>query len=171
MKKIIFLLVFILTVSSGFSQKRKRVHQANHMTSEQRTILTVKKLTLALDLDRNQAKKVAVLFTKMAKKRKAKGQKVKKEMMVKREKMMKERKEGKLKKEHKGKMRVKRRGQNFDAQNKALDHMIALQSEMKKILTKEQYARFKKMKKRRIKSAKHKVKKHKIAKRMKKGHR
>jgi hypothetical protein len=49
--------------------------------------------------------------------------------------------------------------------------MIALQSEMKKILTKEQYAKFKKMKKRRIKSAKHKVKKHKMAKRVKKEHR
>lgn len=171
MKKVIFLLAFILTVSSGFSQKRKKMHQANNMTPEQRTTLAVKKLTLALDLDKGQAKKVAVLFTKMAKKRKAKGQKVRKEMMAKREKMMKERKEGKHQKERKGKMRVKKRGQNFDAQNNALDHMIALQSEMKKILTKEQYAKFKKMKKRRIKSAKHKVKKHKMAKRVKKEHR
>jgi len=171
MKKVIFLLAFILTVSSGFSQKRKRVHQANTMTPEQRTTLAVKKMTLALDLDKNQAKKVAVLFTKMSKKRIAKGQKVRKERMVKREKMMKERKAGKLKKGHKGKMRVKKRGQNFDAQNKALDHMIAMQSEMKKILTKEQYATYKKMKKRSVKTAKHKVKKHKMTKRVKREHR
>ena len=171
MKKVIFLLAFILTVSSGFSQKRKRVHQADTMTPEQRTTLAVKKMTLALDLDRNQAKKVAAVFTKMSKKRMAKGQKVRKERMVKREKMMKERKEGKRMKEHKGKMRVKRKGQNFDAQNNALDHMIALQSEMKKILTKEQYAKFKKMKKRRVKVAKHKIKEHKMKKRVKREHR
>ena len=34
MKKVIFLLAFILTVSSGFSQKKKRVHQADTMTPE-----------------------------------------------------------------------------------------------------------------------------------------
>lgn len=78
--------------------------------------------------------------------------------------MMKERKEGKLKKEQLAKMKKRRkRGPNFEAQNTALDHMIAMQSEMKKILTKEQYEKFKKMKKHRVKS----VKKQKMAKRPK----
>lgn len=71
MKKILFLLAFVLTVSSGFSQKRKRMHRADNMTPEQRTTLAVKKLTLALDLDKSQAKKVKALYTKMAKKRMA----------------------------------------------------------------------------------------------------
>jgi hypothetical protein len=37
MKKAIFLFVCILTISSGFSQKRERIDQANKMTQEQRT--------------------------------------------------------------------------------------------------------------------------------------
>ena len=184
MKKIVFLLAFILTVSSGFSQKRKRMQQANNMSPEQRTTLAVKKLTLTLDLDKNQAKKVHNLYSKMAKARMGKRQEMRKEGMAKREEMMKIKKasknradfkkriekaikEGKLKKEDLGRKRM-RKGPDFDAQNKALDHMIAMQSEMKKILTKEQYTKYKKMQKHRVKTAKHKIKKHKKAKRMKK---
>lgn len=166
MKKVVFLLACILTVSSGFSQERKRVHQANHMTPEQRTTLAVKKMTLALDLDKNQAKKVAALFTKMSKKRIAKVQQVRKEGMMKRDKTMKLKKAAKkrkLSKEDIGKMRKvrKKRGSSFDAQNKALDRKIAMQSEMKKILTKDQYTTYKKMHKHRMKTAKQRVKKHK----------
>jgi hypothetical protein len=185
MKKVVFLLAFILTVSSGFSQKRKRMQQANNMSPEQRTTLAVKKLTLTLDLDKSQARKVHNLYSKMAKIRMEKGQKMRKDGMEKREQMMKIKKaskdradykervkkaikEGKLKKEDLGRRGMKRKVPNFDAQNKALDHMIAMQSEMKKILTKEQYAKYKKMQKHRMKTAKHKIKKHKKAKRMKK---
>ena len=176
MKKVLFLLAIIFTTSSAFSQKGKRMHQANNMTLEQRTTLAVKKLTLALELDKKQAKKIEALYSKMAKNRMEKGQKMRKESMVKREKMMKIKKaskdradfkrrvekavkDGELKKED---LRMQRRRKtNFDAQNKALDHMIALQSEMKKILTPEQFEKFKKMKKRRVKSAKNKMGKRK----------
>ena len=44
------------------------MHQANNMTPEQRTTLAVKKMTLALDLDKSQAKKVAVFLLKWLKK-------------------------------------------------------------------------------------------------------
>lgn len=176
MKKVLFLLAIIFTTSSAFSQKRKRMYQANNLTSKQRTTLAVKKLTLALELDKKQAKKVAVLFNKMAKNRLEKGQKMRKESMEKREKLMKIKKaskdradfkrrvekavkNGELKKED---LRMQRRRKpNFEAQNKALDQMIALQSEMKKILTPEQFEKYKKMKKRRVKSAKHKMDKRK----------
>lgn len=186
MKKIIFLLAFILTVSSGFSQKRKRMHKADNMTAEQRTTLAVKKLTLALDLDKNQAKKVTTLYTEMAKKRmkfrkKRKNAKADSDILIAKIKknsnskedfkkqVKKAIKDGKLKKEDFRKMR--KRGLSFEEKNKALDHMITLQNKMKKILTKEQYEKFKKMKKHRVKSAKHKMKKHKMAKRVKREHR
>lgn len=171
MKKAVFLLAFIITVSSGFSQQRKRVHQENQMNPEQRTTLAVKKLTLALGLDENQAEKATTLFTEMSKKRKVKGQLVRKEGMMKRKKMMEMRKsskdgadfkkkvgkaieEGELEKEDVAKMRGRRKGSNFDAQNNALDHMISMQSEMKKILTKEQFATYKKIQKHRMKKQK-----------------
>ncbi len=192
MKKIALVLVFILTVSAGFSQQRKRmVRKTDKMSTEQRTTLAVKKLTLALDLDQSQAKKVQKLYSKMAKVRMEKGAKMKKEGMVKREKMMKIKKaskdtedfkkrvkraveKGELKKEDLGRMRRNGRGngRDFDSANKTLDMMIAHQTEMKKILTKEQFATYKKMQKRRVKAAKGKRskmvhKKGKMAKRSK----
>jgi hypothetical protein len=166
MKKAAFLLAFILIVSSGFSQQKEKAPQENQMTPKQRTTLAVKKLTLALDLDTNQIEKVTTLFTQMSKKKMVKGQKVRKERMVKREKMMKIRKEiqeGKLKREDVAKMRKRRKDSNFDTQNNALDHLISMQNEMKKILTKEQFTTYKKIQK-------HKVKKRKKIMRIKKSH-
>ena len=176
MKKIALVLAFIFTVSAGFSQQRKRmVRKTDQMSTEQRTTLAVKKLTLALDLDKSQAKKIHKLYSKRAKVRMEKGAKMKKEGMVKREKMMKIRKaskdkgdykqrvkkaieKGEIKREDlrgmKRSVRVRKGGGDFDSANKALDRMIAHQSEMKKILTKEQYATYKKMQKNRVKAAK-----------------
>jgi hypothetical protein len=183
MKKVALLLAFIFTVSSGFSQQRKKMRKAEHMTPEQRTTLTVKKLTLALDLDKAQARKVKALYEKMSKERTKMMKERRDNSMEKREKLMKIKKsskdnadfkrkvekaikEGKLKKEDL--RRTKRRRPNYEAQNKALDHMIALQTEMKKILTKEQYEKFKKLKKRRMHSAKDKMRKVKKKRRVKK---
>ena len=152
MKKITFLLAALLTVSASFSQQRKKVRKANQITAEQRATLAAKKLTLALDLDESQAKRVKALYADMAKKRmkKVKERKdknadthillanIKKSSKSREEvkrKIEKAIKEGKLKKEDLRKMK-KRRGQDFEAQNKALDHKITLQRKMKKILTK-----------------------------------
>ena len=174
MKKLALALAFIFTVSAGFSQQKRKMRKADHMTPEQRTTLTVKKLTLALELDKAQARKVKALYEKMGQER-AKMAKVRKsDAMKKREELMKIKKsskdkadfkrkvekavkEGKLKKEDL--RRVKKRRPSYETQNKALDRMIALQSEMKKILTKEQYEKFKKMSKRRMHTAKEKMRK------------
>ena len=187
MKKAAFLLAFLLTVSAGFSQQRKRMaKKADHMTLKQRTTLAVKKLTLTLDLSSDQAKKITSLYTKMGKQKMEKMKKVKAKNAQTREKIAKIKKaskdkadfkmrvqkavkKGELKKEDLGKMR-RRRGGDFDSKNQALDHMIAFQNSMKKILTKEQYQKFKKLKMHRAKTAKHKVKKHKKMKREKREH-
>jgi hypothetical protein len=153
MKKAVFLLVLILTVSSGFSQQRKRVPQENQINAEQRTTLEVKKLTLSLDLDKNQAEKVTTLFLKTSKKRMAKREKI--------IKIEKATQEGEVDKEDLAKMRERRRGSDFNAQNNALDYKISIQNGIKKILTKEQFATYRKMQQ-------HNVRNHKKIMRVKK---
>lgn len=176
MKKVALLLAFILTVSAGFSQQRKRmVRKTDNMSTEQRTTLTVKRLTLALDLTKDQANKVSKLYSKMSKVRTEKGMQMRKEGMEKREKLMKIKKASKDAKDYKKRVKIavekdeikredlrgmqrnvraKKGGRDFDSANKALDNMIAHQSEMKKILTKEQFAKYKKMQKSRVQRVK-----------------
>lgn len=172
MKKIAFLLVCIFTTTIGFSQKRK-MHKAELMTAEQRATLTAKKLTLALDLNEAQAKKVKALYTKMGKEKMMKRQKMRKEHMKKREKLMKIRKQSKDQEDFKRKLEkaikegkiekrdvkeMRRRKSSFEARNRALDHMITMQKEMKKILTKEQFEEYKKLKKHKAHKARKRVK-------------
>lgn len=195
MKKVAILLALIFTVSAGFSQQRKRTARvADNMTAEQRTTLAVKKLTLALDLDKSQAKKIQSLYSKMGKVRMEKGKKMRKEGMVKREKMMKIKKaskdgadykkrigvaikKGELKREDLGRRRAK--VIDFDTANKALDTRIDFQNKMKKILNPSQYASFKKFqkrkgpksqKRRKVMKTKKTVKKGKMQKRAKRLH-
>ena len=58
MKNILFLVVFLLTATAGFSQKRKQLQRVNAVKLEQRRTLAVKKLTLQLDLNQRQSKRV-----------------------------------------------------------------------------------------------------------------
>ena len=185
MKKVAILLALIFTVSAGFSQQRKRTARvADNMTAEQRTTLAVKKLTLALDLDKSQAKKIQSLYSKMGKVRMEKGKKMRKEGMVKREKMMKIKKaskdgadykkrigvaikKGELKREDLGRRRAK--VIDFDTANKALDTRIDFQNKMKKILNPSQYASFKKFQKRKGPKSQKRRKVMKTKKTMKKG--
>lgn len=162
MKKVALLLAFIFTVSAGFSQQRKRMHRADNLTPQQRTTLNVKRLALALDLTKDQTNKVAKLYSKMANERMQHIQKNRKKNAVAKEKLMKIKKvskdradfkrrveaaikKGELKKEDLRKMR--RRQVDFETANKALDKRIEFQSKMKRILTPEQYKKFKNLKK------------------------
>jgi len=185
MKKLasILLLVFAFTFTAQAQrgQRGDKMRKMERMTPEQKVTLTVKRLTLKLDLTKDQAKKVSTLFSKMSKNRMAKVRKMKKSHGETRAKLAKVKKgskdnadfkkkvaklvkEGKIKREDLGKMR--KRGGDFNTQNQALDHQIAFQNSMKKILTKEQYEKFKKLKKHRVKKSKHmmakkkKVRKH-----------
>lgn len=176
MKKLALALALIFTVSAGFSQQRKRMARNNNMTPEQRATLTAKKLTLQLDLSKDQTRKITALYTKMAKERKAKGDKMKKGAMASKaklakikkqsknnadfkERVQKELKAGRLQKED---VALLRRGRgrakvDFDTANKALDNRIEFQSKMKKILSPEQYQKFTKIQKRNASMVKKKM--------------
>ncbi|MFN0729719.1 hypothetical protein [Polaribacter gochangensis] len=173
MKKIAFALAFIFTVSSGFSQQRKRMAKADTMTPEQRATLSVKKMALQLDLTKDQTKKITALYTEMGKQRKVKGDKMRNDALASRTKLAKIKKEskdradfkervgkaiksGELKKEDATLMR-RGRGRakiDFDTANEALDNRIEFQAKMKKILSPEQYAKFTKLQKRKVGHAK-----------------
>ncbi|NVK52966.1 MAG: hypothetical protein HWD85_08530 [Flavobacteriaceae bacterium] len=165
MKKVALLLAFIFTVSAGFSQQRKRMHKADNLTPQQRTTLNVKRLVVALDLTKEQTNKIERLYTKMANKRMQHMQKNRKKNAVVKEKMLKIKKASKDRADFKKRVEIaikngelkkedlqiaRRRGVNFDTANRALDNRIELQSQMKKILTAEQYKKFKNLKKRRL---------------------
>ena len=188
MKKVALVLAFIFTVSAGFSQQRKRMAKKNNMTPEQRATLSAKKLTLQLDLSKDQTRKITALYKDMAKERRAKGDKMKKDAMASKAKLakikknsknnadfkarvQKELKAGRLQKED---VALLRRGRgkakmDFETANKALDNRIAFQTKMKKILSPEQYQKFSKLQKRKVGKAKRMmaVKKQKMAKKRK----
>jgi Spy/CpxP family protein refolding chaperone len=149
MKKVALALAFILTVSAGFSQQRKRMAKANNMTPEQHATLLVKRMALQLDLTKVQTRKITALYTDMAKQRKVKGDKMRKEAEASKSKLAKNKKQN---------IRKKRRPRaDFETANAALDNRIAFQAKMKKILTPEQYEKFTKLQKRRVKGAKKKM--------------
>lgn len=171
MKKVALAFAFILTVSAGFSQQRKRMAKADNMTPEQRATLSVKRMALQLDLSKNQTQEITALYTDMAKQRKVKGDKMRNDAVASRGKLakikknsksnvdFKERvgkaiKSGELKKEDVNRMR---RRVDFDTANDALDNRIEFQAKMKKVLTPEQYKKFTKLQKRKVGKAKKKM--------------
>ena len=120
-----YLFTVLLTAMSLFSFAQKSsMHSMKDFTPEQIAELQTKKMTLALDLNATQQKKVYDLNKKMAAEGKAK--------------MMKMR-------------NLKQQGtpltaeQRFEMQKNMLDMQIKRQNEMKAILTKEQYAQWKAM--------------------------
>ena len=146
MKKVALALAFIFTVSAGFYQQRKRMAKKNNMTPEQVATLSAKKLTLQLDLSKDQTRKITALYTDMAKQRKVKGDKMRKEAEASRAKLAKNKKDD---------VRRQRRPRaDFETTNEALDNRIAFQAKMKKILTSEQYEKFSILQKRKVGKAK-----------------
>jgi len=144
MKKIASILVFVfavtLTSHAQHNSRRVKMHKGEKLTVTQRATLGAKRLALALDLDDSQIKKVTNLLKK-------KGE----AMAVRVQKM-------KLKKAN-----VKKRAtrNSFERMNKSLDAKIRFQKKMKQILTKEQYAKYVKIKKQGKKKMRSKVAKRK----------
>ena len=127
MKKIIniFVLVFVFTLTAQ-AQREKRDKKGPQMTVEQHTDLTVKRMTLALDLSEKQQNQIKPLIKAQAEERKA---------------AMEKRKEVR-------KSDTKPTADEMYAmQSKRLDAQIAFKSNMKKILNDEQFAKFEKMNK------------------------
>ncbi|RAJ07970.1 DUF4890 domain-containing protein [Arenibacter echinorum] len=133
MKKLVVLVVLMAGISA-IAQKpeRERGHRGDmkDMSPEQIATLQTKQMTLALDLTDTQQKEIQSLNLENAVKRS--------------EKMN----EMKAKKES-GEAKKLTSEERFAMKTAMLDHQIAQKEEMKKILNKEQYEKWEKMKKNR----------------------
>jgi len=125
MKKLVGLTVAILLFSLTISaqQKQERSRKGSDFTPEQTATLMTKKMTLALDLDKNQETAVYGLMKEnIAERQNAMAE-------------MKKRKESGTKPTN---------DEKFEIQNNRLDKMIAHKAAMKKILSKEQFEKWEK---------------------------
>lgn len=125
MKKLVGLTVAVLLFSLTISaqQRQGRSNKGSDFTPEQTATLMSKKMTLALDLDKNQETAVYSLM---------------KENIAERQNAMteiKKRKESGSKPTN---------DEKFNMQNNRLDKMIAHKTAMKKILTKDQFEKWEK---------------------------
>ena len=142
MKKVVTILAlaFVFTTTTQ-AQKKDRKEEHEPMKVEQRTNLIVKKMTLRLDLDESQQRKIRPLIAEKVAKRKA---------------MHAERKAMKKNKKERKKMSADER---YKKQNARLDDLIAFKSNMKNILTEKQYEKFEKKLERKISKHKKRIKK------------
>jgi len=127
MKKVIVVLFCMASMTAmaqkGEGQQRDGMHQ---MTPEQTATLKTKKMTLALDLTDAQQKQIQTLNLENAKTRKA------------------EREKRKAQQEN-GESKKPTSDERYAMKNERLDRMIAQKTEIKEILSQEQYAKWEKM--------------------------
>lgn len=146
MKKLIVVALLSLSISGIAQEKKNRMNEERpQLTAQQQNELQVKKLTLELDLTAQQQKEIA---------------KIVEQKQMKREAM---RTEFKTKKAEEKKLTS---DEKFVLKRNALDAQIAHKSEMKKVLTPEQYEKWEKMsdhKKNKMKKGMHEMKKAKRA--------
>ncbi len=122
MKYILTMLVLCMTMTATAQRSSNNGRRAQ-LNPEQQATLATKKMTLALDLNTQQADKVYRIQLEQAQKRKAFIAERKKED---RSELTKE--------------------QRFELKTKKLDNQIAIQKEMKSILTADQFEKWRKMK-------------------------
>ena len=137
MKKLasILVLVFVFTITTQAQKKRKQ--QKPNFTIEQQTDLALKKMTLALDLSKNQQNKIKPLLAAKISDRKA---------------AMEKRKEARKEKKRPTSDEI------LAIKSKMLDNKIAMKNSMKEILNKEQFEKFEKIQKKRDMKGKKKMK-------------
>lgn len=124
MKKTILTLLVIGTLSGAYAQEKEpRVARAKReqMTPEQRNQLQLKRMTANLDLNTSQQKEMAVIIADQNSKREAKIAEIKANKETKKQLTADER---------------------FKIENEKLDAQIEHKAKMKKILNKEQYAKW-----------------------------
>lgn len=142
MKKLIVVALLSLSFSGIAQEKKNRMNEERpQMTAQQQNELQVKKLTLELDLTAQQQKEIAKIVEQKQMKREAMRNEIK----------TKKAEEKKLTSDEK-----------FVLKRNMLDEQIAHKSEMKKVLTPEQYEKWEKMssyKKNEMKKGMHKKKK------------
>ena len=134
MKKVTSILILVFAVSFTMQAQKKREKKGPKMSTEQQTILKVKKMILTLDLSAQQQREITPLISQQIE--------VQKNTF----------KARKTKKRPTG-------DEAFAMQNKRLDAQIMMKNKMKKILNKEQFEKFEKMAKRKrrkvVKKMKH----------------
>ena len=148
MKKIIIVLIALITFQVNAQHKEERqheprkdrLHKMKDISPEDMAQLHTKKLTLALDLTEAQQKKINALSLRQAKEKKAK-----------------------MEARMKAKEAAKKRSQEdrLKAMNERLDAQIAHKKEMKAILNAEQYERWERMQAKRNQGKKRMMKKRK----------
>ncbi|MDN3596358.1 hypothetical protein [Zunongwangia endophytica] len=121
MKKLCFLMMMLVSISSFAQQKESRRKQmkeraAMNMTAEEKAILKSKRLTLDLDLTEHQQKEFQKLYVNHAEEK---------------HELKEDRKEAAK--------NSNLREQSFEQMNARLDREIAFQQAMLEILSKEQY--------------------------------
>tara|TARA_R110002072_G_C7876146_1_gene527623 strand:- start:10 stop:456 length:447 start_codon:yes stop_codon:yes gene_type:complete len=148
MKKLasILVLVFAFTITTQAQKKGKKDRNNPKFTIEQRTELAVKKMTLALDLTEKQQSQITPFIKAQATARKAAMESMKK---------------------NKEADKKPSADEIYAMKSKQLDNQIAFKSEMKNILTKEQFEKFEKIAKMRKAKGK-KMMKNKGSRRVKK---
>jgi hypothetical protein len=125
MKNFATILVFAFTVTfTANAQQQKDKQNRPQFTIEQQTELSVKRMTLALDLNEKQQNQLKPLLKVQATQRKAAMEKMKKAREARQRPSDDE---------------------LFSMKNQQLDNRIAMKSKMKEILTKEQFDQFEKM--------------------------
>lgn len=120
-KSILTFAVLICFVFTTTAQKKQQKHQKPEFTIEQQTTLAVKKLTLALDLSESQQGKMQPLL---------------KDMISSKQEMMNSRKA------NEGKRPELSSDEIYAKMIQKLDQQIAFQTKVKKVLSKEQYAKW-----------------------------
>jgi len=146
-KKLVIGSLMALLTMGTFAQNEKRVIKKSEMTPEQVAELQTKKMTLGLELSESQQKEIYKLNKEKAIERKTK----RKEIRTLHEKGEKPTDKN-----------------SFEMKNARLDAQLAHQSEMKNILSEDQYETWKKTKKRKVHKIK-KMRKHKKIKQRFKG--
>ncbi|MRI02560.1 hypothetical protein GH721_18605 [Kriegella sp. EG-1] len=128
MKKAIIVMMLLVGVTTIAQERKERPNRGNmkDLTAEQIATLQTKKMTLALDLSSKQQTQIQAINLEQATIRKAK---------------MTERKEAR----ENGERKKPTSEERYAMQNERLDAQIALKSEMKSILSDEQYNKWEKM--------------------------
>ena len=138
MKKLIVIALLSLSISGVAQEKKNRINEDRpQLTAEQQNELQVKKLTLELDLSAQQQKEIANIVAKKQLKREAMRTELK----------SKKAEDKKLTSDEK-----------FVLKRNMLDEQIAHKNEMKKVLTPEQYEKWEKMSKNKMRKGMQKMK-------------
>ncbi|MDO6736818.1 hypothetical protein [Wenyingzhuangia sp. 2_MG-2023] len=125
MKKILLLAVLFISITA-FSQKKQ--HPKTEFTTEQKTQLIIKKMTIDLDLTPKQVAKITPIVVEKASKMEARKAEFKSK-----------------KGDHKSKRKILSSDDKFKMAMAHLEEQETLQNKMKNILDKEQYVTWKKM--------------------------